>query len=80
MITILASIFLVVIIAIAVLGFRAVITQGKSPEDLKKEKCSICRTAYPTSELVEREVGDYRLLYFCPSCIESLRTDLKLKG
>jgi hypothetical protein len=77
--TILAAIFLGITIAVALLGFRAVITQGKSPSELNKEKCSICRSAFPKSELVERQVGDVRVLHFCHSCITSLNMEMQMK-
>ena len=40
--TILALLFLLTIVSLAVFGFRAIIRQGKSPEDANKEKCSVC--------------------------------------
>jgi hypothetical protein len=47
--------------------------EGTGPED----KCSICRKRFLKSDLVEREIGDYRLLYFCNECIQSLSTDAR---
>ncbi|MEW6510174.1 MAG: hypothetical protein AB1428_04375 [Bacteroidota bacterium] len=79
-ISILAAVFLLLILGIALLGFKAIIKQGRSPEDLNKERCSICRAQYPRGQLIERQVGDYRLLYFCPSCIGSLYSDLTSKN
>ena len=76
--TILAAIFLGLIVAVALLGFRAVIRQGQSPEDLNREKCSICRIAFPKAELVERQVGDFRMLYFCHSCVASLQSEVHM--
>jgi hypothetical protein len=77
--TILAAIFLSITVAVALLGFRAVITQGKSPAELDKEKCSICRATFPTSELLERQVGDVRVLHFCRACITALNTEMLMK-
>lgn len=79
-ITILATVFLLGIIAVAIIGFRAVITQGRSPEDLQKEKCAICRIGYHRSQMVERQIGDHRLLYFCHACITSLHTEMTTKN
>ena len=78
--TILALLFLLTILALAVFGFRAIIRQGKSPEDANKEKCSICMTKYNRSQLIERQIGDYRLLHFCQSCILSLHNEVISKN
>jgi len=75
-ITVLAVLFLLVILAVAFFGFKAIIRQGKSPEDINREKCSLCRVSYNKSQLVERQVGDTRLYYFCASCIGSLHSEL----
>ena len=79
-ITVLASVFIAVMLFIALLGFKTVIKQGKSPEDLNTEKCSLCREKFSKTMLVERQVGDYKLLYFCASCIASLQNDLVSKN
>ncbi len=79
-ISILAVLFLAAILAVSFIGFRAIIRQGKSPEDINKEKCSICRTQYHRSQLIARQVGDYRLLHFCQSCIMSLHNEMLSKN
>lgn len=75
-ITVLASIFIAAILLIAVLGFKLVIKQGKPPEELNSERCSVCREKFNKSLLVERQIGDYKLLYFCPACITKLHNDM----
>ena len=79
-VTILAVVFLIILLFVAVLGFKGIIRQGKSPADLTKERCSLCRQQLPKSQLVERQVGDYKLLYFCGPCIASLHTELTSKN
>lgn len=79
-VTVLAIGFLVVIVVIALFGFKAVIKQGKSPEDLNKEKCSLCRMQFNKSMLIERQVGDYRVHYFCPECIAKLHDEMVRKN
>ena len=79
-VTILAIVFLLVLLAVAVFGFRAIIKQGKAPEDINKERCSICRGQFPKAQLIERQIGDYKLLYFCGPCIAKLQTDLTTKN
>ena len=78
-ITILASLFMLIIFAIALFGFKAIIRQGKAPADINSEQCSLCRRQYDKSQMIERQVGDYRLFYFCASCITGLHNDLTKK-
>jgi hypothetical protein len=35
-------------------------------------KCALCKRDFPQAELIERQVGDTQLLYFCKPCIENL--------
>ncbi len=79
-ITVLASIFIVVVLLVALLGFKAVIRQGKSPEEMNLEKCSLCGQKLNKASLLERQVGDYKLLYFCAPCINKLHNDLISKN
>lgn len=79
-ISILAVLFLVTILAVAFIGFRAIIRQGKAREDINRERCSICRMQYNRSQLIERQVGDHRLLLFCQSCILSLHNEVVSKN
>lgn len=79
-VTILAVVFLIILIFVAIFGFRAIIKQGKSPQDLNRERCCICREQFAKSQLVERQVGDYKLLYFCANCISQLHAELVSKN
>jgi hypothetical protein len=79
-VTVLASIFIAVLLFIALVGFKAVIKQGKPPEEINLEKCSICREKFNKSMLVEREIGDYKLLFFCPACISKLHNEMVSKN
>jgi hypothetical protein len=79
-ISILALLFLATVLAVSIFGFRAIIRQGKAPEEINKEKCSICQTQYNRSQLIERQVGDYKLLHFCQSCIISLHNEVVSKN
>jgi len=79
-VTVLAVAFLLTLLAIAVFGFKAIIKQGKSPQDLNKERCSICREQFPKVQLIERQIGDYKLLFFCGPCIVKLHTELTSKN
>ena len=79
-VTILAIIFLAFVLAVSLFGFKAVIRQGKRPEDVNKEKCSLCRQMLPKSQLIERQIGDTRVLFFCPSCVTALYNELTRKN
>lgn len=75
MLTTLAVIFVVGLVLAVFYGFSIVMRRPPTIEDLTTEKCTICRQKYDKRDLVEREVGDYKLLYFCRVCIESLSRD-----
>ena len=79
-VTVLAIAFLILLLIVAVVGFRAIIKQGKSPQDLNKERCSICREQFLKTQLVERQIGDYKLLHFCGPCIARLHTEFTGKN
>lgn len=79
-VTILAVAFLVIMLLVAAFGFKAIIKRGKPPGELHMERCSLCRQQFHKTQLVERQVGDYKLYFFCPSCITSLHNDLTGKN
>ena len=75
-VTILAILCFIVLGLITVAGYKAVIRgtgAASAPEDT--EKCAICRQPYRKKEMVERQIGDYKLLYFCTDCIARLAAD-----
>ena len=79
-ITVLAIAFLVLVGFITFVGYKAVIQRTQSSSELNVEKCSLCREKFDTKDLVMRQVGDYKLLYFCRECILKLYGDLGLKN
>ena len=79
-ITLLGAAFLAIVLAVAVIGGKTILRGRISAEDANREKCSICRTPYPKGTLVERQIGDHRVLYFCPNCISSLHNELVSKN
>ena len=74
-VTILALLFLVFLLIVAFFGFRILGKGGKPAGTISLQKCSICLRPFERHLLTERQVGDYRLLYFCPDCILSLHAD-----
>jgi len=79
-VTILALLFLLLMLTVTVLGFRTIMKQGKSPQNAREERCSLCRTLHEKSNLIERQVGDTRLFFFCRGCIEQLHNDSMLRN
>ncbi len=79
--SVLAILFLAVIVAVAIAGMRLLSggpRQASPPPET--ERCALCRNAFATSDLVLRQVGDYKLLYFCRECVLKLYADLGLKN
>ena len=79
-ISVLAVAFLILVGFIAIVGYKMVVRKGLSPEDIDMEKCSICREKFKKEALLLRQIGDYKLLYFCRNCVVKLYTDLGLKN
>ena len=46
-VTVLAIIFIIIVLLVTAVGFKAVIKQGKKPEDINRERCSICFLSIP---------------------------------
>jgi hypothetical protein len=79
--SVLALLFLVIIIAVAVTGTRLLSTRSSSKKETPEtERCSVCRQHFAPAELILRQVGDYKLLYFCKECILKLYADLGMKN
>ncbi len=75
MLTYLAIIFVVLLLASVFYGFSIVLRRPPSPGEAPKERCTLCKIQFDKSLLVERAVGDSRLYYFCSPCIASLSAD-----
>jgi hypothetical protein len=80
MVSILAVLLILFILAVAYFGLRYIMNQGNIPlEDIDKEKCSLCRKQFPKNELLVREVYDVKVYFFCKDCIESLNYEVHNK-
>lgn len=77
MFTILAITFIIFLLVAIYYGYGIVMKRPPSAEELRTETCSLCRRRIDKEVLIEREVGDSRLYYFCPDCIEALHTQLQ---
>ena len=79
-ITVLAILFLALIVGVALLGYKTIVAAKNPPGEANLEKCSLCRNKFDKRSLVERQIGDYRLLYFCRECILKLYQDLGISN
>jgi hypothetical protein len=79
-VTFLAVLFLLLVTAIAVAGFRMFSKRGAPNPSETLQKCSLCLRSFQKNLLIERQVGDMRLLHFCRDCILTLYSDLGLKN
>ena len=73
--TVLALVFLVLILIIAIFGQRLLSQKTESVKNTNTEQCFICRDTFDKRELVERQIGDLKVMYFCSTCIENLYKD-----
>lgn len=74
--TVLAVIFLLVLVIIAFVGQKLLSQKTASMKESNREQCAICRMDFDKSELIERQIGDFKIMYFCKQCIEKLHADL----
>lgn len=79
-VTVLALLFLAGIGAVAVVGYRLMFRRNVLHDTEQLEKCSICRQKFERDELVLRQVGDTRLLFFCRNCIVGLYSELGIRN
>jgi len=80
-VTILAVVCIVLLGIITILGYRAIIRGGNSESGAEgMEKCTVCRQSISKELMVERQIGDYRILFFCTRCITGLSSDLDTIG
>ncbi len=71
-ITTLAIAFILFIVVMIVFGKVAMFQRPADPNDVFTEKCSVCHEKLHKSLLIERQIGGYKMLYFCKKCIDEL--------
>ncbi len=74
----LAFVFLLLLSLLAVFGYK--VLGDKGPEAAEKTRCSVCRQPFGKEELLVRQVGDHKLMYFCRGCVLGLWSDLGMKN
>ena len=73
--SILAALFLLMLVAIIFYGYGFVMKSARSAGEKNTEPCTICRMQFDRQQLVEREIGDSKVIYFCKACILRLYDD-----
>lgn len=79
-ITVSAIVFLIGILLLTVVGGRILRKKSDVGMPDNREKCSLCRNVHDKNDLVLRELGDYKLLYFCRACIIKLYSDMGIRN
>jgi len=73
--SILAVCFLLLLIGIIFYGYGFIMKSAR-PAAENMEPCTICKVRFDKQHLVEREIGDSKLIYFCEACILRLYDDV----
>jgi len=79
-VTVLAVLFLFFMVGLAIIGYRVLGNRTTSATEVDTERCSVCRERFKKNELIQRQIGDYRLLFFCRKCVLELYSDLGMKN
>lgn len=74
MFTTIAVIFILFLIGAIFYGYGIVMRRAPSVEELRTERCTLCRRRFEKKDLVERQVGDSKL-FFCHACIQRLAAE-----
>jgi len=43
-------------------------------------KCTLCQQRFDRTKLIQKQVGDSKLFYFCESCVRNLYGELQKTG
>lgn len=78
MVTTLAIIFVLALVGTIFYGFSIVMKRPPTEEELHTDRCSICSQRFRKELLIERPIGDYKILYFCAECVKGLVEEMKL--
>lgn len=77
MVTFLSVSFLIFLVSLIFYGYGFIVTSSKSKEDVEMEKCTVCNFKFEKKEMILRQVGDFKLIYFCKNCIQNLSEEVK---
>lgn len=78
-ITALAVVFLLLLLLAAVFGYRVLSKKAASLSGNADEQCSICRNRFAREDMLERQIGDFAVRYFCEECIGKLYAEMSTR-
>ncbi len=61
-------------------GLTLGVRKSSAPGAEKLVKCTLCQQRFDRTTLIQKQVGDSKLLYFCESCVRSLYGELLKTG
>jgi hypothetical protein len=73
----LTILFLLFILISVFYGWGIVMRRTSRSGGEETGTCSVCRKKIPLEKLLSREVGDYKILYFCGDCVRGLWRELE---
>ncbi|HZY10661.1 MAG TPA: hypothetical protein VFF29_05855 [Bacteroidota bacterium] len=79
-VTLLATAFLILMALVALFGYKILVKPNTSVEGLNTEQCTICRKKFTKDQLILRQIGDYKLLFFCQNCVMGLYSEISVKN
>lgn len=77
MVTFLSILFLIFLVSLIFYGYGFIVAPSKSKKDVELEKCTVCNQKFAKVEMILRQVGDFKLIYFCKTCIQNLSEEIK---
>lgn len=79
--TIGAIILLIGLIYLIYYGYSVAVKKTSRPGEEQFVRCTICQGRFDPSTVVEKQLGDSKLYYFCDECVEELHQAMqKRKG
>ena len=75
--TIGAVILLIGLMFLIYYGYTVGVRRSVKPGREHLQKCSLCLQSFERSKLIERQVGDSKLFYFCEECVKNLSEEFE---
>jgi hypothetical protein len=73
----LSILFLLFIIISVFYGWGIIMRRTSRTGEEGMGTCSVCRKKMSREKLLTREIGDYKILYFCGDCVRGLWKELE---
>ena len=72
-----AIIILVGLILLIYYGYSVGVKKHVKPGEENLQRCSLCLRSFPRDKLIERQVGDSKVLCFCEGCVRDLHKEIE---